>query len=150
MHRLAWYVVETCRSLASSNTLCADDFGGVRPLRLAVEVQANGEPPTRVSVAFGNSDEQLRGRNRRETNEPSDEFRCTSLSDFLVRVVKIQFCSLQWFDAATLVRMSSNPFLAHLYDEPESHSLMRTHQPSPGWSAQRPVTGVLRIDLMRT
>jgi len=100
---------------------------GGYPCALAVHIQANGEPPTRVSVAFGNSEEQLRRRNRRETNEPSDEIRCTSLSEFLSRVVNPVCLPHQRLDAGTHVRMSSIPFLAHLHVQPDSHSLRTRH-----------------------
>lgn len=112
--------------LPFSIALRADSLGGY-PCAWAAQPQANGEPPTRVSVAFGNSEEQLRGRNRQETNEPSDEIRCTSLSEFLSRVVN-QVCSPhQRFDAGIHVRMSSIPFLAALLVERESRSLMTRH-----------------------
>lgn len=112
-----------------SRSPCRRTRSGEYPCALAAQVQANGEPPTRVSVAFGNSEEQLRGRNRRETNEPSDEIRCTSLSEFLSRVVNQVCPPHQWFDAGIHARMSSIPFLAPLLVGRESHSQMtRCHR----------------------
>ena len=110
-----------------SRSPCGRPRSGGYPCALAVHIQANGEPPTRVSVAFGNSEEQLRRRNRRETNEPSDEIRCTSLSEFLSRVVNPVCLPHQRLDAGTHVRMSSIPFLAHLHVQPDSHSLRTRH-----------------------
>lgn len=116
--------------LPFSIALWAGSLGGY-PCAWAAQVQANGEPPTRVSVAFGNSEEQLRGRNREETNEPSDEIRCTSLSEFLSRVVN-QVCSPhQQFDAGIHVRMSYIPFLAAVLVERESRSFMTRHSRGP-------------------
>lgn len=123
-----------------SRSPCGRTRSGEYPCALAAQVQANGEPPTRVSVAFGDSEEQLRGRNRQETNEPSDEIRCTSLSEFLSRVVNQVCPPHQRFDAGIHVRMSSIPFMAPLLVERESRSLMTRHHRARLEPLEGPVT----------
>jgi hypothetical protein len=122
------------------------------PLRIGrtLHIQANGEPPTRVSVAFGNSEEQLRRRNRRETNEPSDEIRCTSLSEFLSRVVNPVCLPHQRLDAGTHVRMSSIPFLAHLHAQRDSHSPRTRHHRTQFKQSRGRLLACSALDQVRT